>query len=255
MKTLYTIIILITLSTSSSFAQLEGILGDVLQEVQEKVGDAQQKSENDAADTASMMKFKEEIKNILSGINGLDKYSSELKCIYVILKLAGLYESLEAGIQNAELCKEKYDLYGMQLMVNASTTGIGYCFDSLTDLLLQNDHENRTPEFIQLLDEYEEVSKLAICFISYHPNCDNGLEGASKLELDFIKTVGLAVATYDNFSQDLEGSYEYRIAVLRRYIHSLLGYLIGQYNPVQALGKSIYIGKEMKALPCSDGRS
>ena len=151
MRPIYILIITLLLSTASSYAQLEGLLGDIMEEVQEKVGDAQQ----DAAETASMKEFKNEIKDILVGINGLDKYSSELKCIYIILKLAMLDQDLEAKIQNAGNCKKKYDLYGMQLMVKASYTGIGYCFDPLTELITQRD-PNASDDSILLTPELEE---------------------------------------------------------------------------------------------------
>ena len=69
MKILYILITALRLATTYSYAQLDGLLGDIMEEVQEKVGDAQE----DAAETASVKEFKNEIKEILAGINGLDK--------------------------------------------------------------------------------------------------------------------------------------------------------------------------------------
>ena len=250
MKILYILITALLLSTTYSYAQLDGLLGDIMEEVQEKVGDAQQ----DAAETASMKEFKNEIKKILAGINGLDKYSSELKCIYLILKLASLDQELEDRAQNAALCKEQYDLYGMQLMVKASYTGIGYCFDSLTELISQRagDGTLLTPELKEFFEEYEEVSRIALTclgggLIGGDPERCSSLKGASKLEIDFIMTVGAATALYDIAVFDLgeDGS-----VARRGYILILLKYLIDEYNPVAALAKSINIGSVMSSIPC-----
>ncbi|MDT0555199.1 hypothetical protein [Patiriisocius hiemis] len=244
MKTIYILITALFLSTTSSYAQLEGLLGDIMEEVQEKVGDAQQ----DAAETASMKEFKNELKEILAGINGLDKYSSELKCIYLILKLASLDQGLEAKIQNAGNCKKKYDLYGMQLMVKASYTGIGYCFDSLTELL----DESNSSELLELIRDYIELKNLAIdCIEEYGPNLDSCKipKGTSKLERDFIMTVGSAITTYDTFSDGIDDeSWDNGDRI--SYILKLLSYLVEEYNPVSALAKSIEIGANMSALPC-----
>tara|TARA_R100000935_G_scaffold58415_2_gene95414 strand:- start:97223 stop:97990 length:768 start_codon:yes stop_codon:yes gene_type:complete len=254
MRPIYILIITLLLSTASSYAQLEGLLGDIMEEVQEKVGDAQQ----DAAETASMKEFKNEIKDILVGINGLDKYSSELKCIYIILKLAMLDQDLEAKIQNAGNCKKKYDLYGMQLMVKASYTGIGYCFDPLTELITQRDPNASddsillTPELEEFFEEYEEISRIALTcvsteFIDGPPDGCESLSGVSDLEIDFIMTVGIATALYDFAVYDMgeEGS-----SARKGYILIFLKYLIEEYNPVAALAKSINIGSIMSSLPC-----
>lgn len=251
MKTIYILITALFLSTASSFAQIEGIFGDIIEEVQEKVGDAQQ----DAADTASMKEFKNEIKEILAGINGLDKYSSELKCIYLIIKLASLDQDLEVRAQNAALCKEQYDLYGMQLMVKASYTGIGYCYDSIIELLEENSERHRTPEFKQLLNEYEAVSNIVLSCLSggiAQENLGDCIEfkGKSKLEIDFIITLGSAITTFDSFQEGMNDPYYNTSREVRDYIHTLLGFLFGHYNPVAALAQSIEIGANMSALPC-----
>tara|TARA_R100001369_G_scaffold514_1_gene1578 strand:- start:3549 stop:4295 length:747 start_codon:yes stop_codon:yes gene_type:complete len=247
MKTIYILITALFLSTASSFAQIEGIFGDIMEEVQEKVGDAQQ----EAADTASMKEFKNEIKEILAGINGLDKYSRELKCIYLILKLALLEQSLETRIENTALCQEKYDLYGMQLMVKASYTGIGYCFDSLTELF---DESNYT-DLGQLMLEYLDLSDRAIsCYKSglkpSEPEKCSSFKGISKLEIDFVKTVGLTLGPFDAAFNNLLINGELDDDLKAYYFMALLKYLIQEYNPVAALAKSINIGSVMSSLPC-----
>lgn len=255
MKTLYIIISIFILSTGSLSAQLEGMLGDILQEVQDKVGNAQQTSEK-ASDSEAMKQFKKEIKYYISGINDLDGYSGELKCLYLIIKLATLIETLGANAENAALCQEQYDLYGIQVMALASTSGIVYCYDDLTEFLptFSNTESSGHKKWEKFANEYADIyTKYDHCDYRnfyYGEDISDCMKINPGLELDFVTTISNALGVYDSFYPGKKQKSKYV-----NYIKLLLSHLIRVYNPVEALARTIKIGQKMKALPCSDGRT
>ncbi len=242
MKTIYTILFTLILSTSSLSAQIEGMLGDILKEVQDKVGDAQQTSEKEA-DSKAAKELKDQIKFYISGINDLDKYSAELKCVYLMLKLAFIQFGLETDNRNEEICQKQYDLYGMQLMVLASTSAIGYCYEDLDNLKYYSN--NLSPEYENLLEEYYNA-------IYYPGYSDDDIINQSALELDFRRTLMNGITTMASFYREKGDTKK---SIEKREINNIISYIIREFNPLSSLFKIKDIGLKMKALPCSDGRT
>ena len=241
MKTILTLLTVFLLSSGSLNAQIDKILGKILEKTQEK-----SQNNDTEVNNPEMDNIKNLIKNFTTGINDLDKYSAELKCAYVLLKLGGTYESLDSELGNAALCKEQYDLYGMQLMVLASFTSVGYCFDNLMEIIPEADDKILTPEYKKFLDEYiNTVSQTMVA---------GTISANSELEKDFIKTLTQGLMTFDFVYAGDKDSNTYKLLIYN-HIDKLLRYLILEYYPVEVLAKSIKIGTQMKALHCSNGRT
>tara|TARA_R100001369_G_scaffold514_1_gene1577 strand:- start:2677 stop:3399 length:723 start_codon:yes stop_codon:yes gene_type:complete len=238
---------------SSIQAQTDGVLGDIFNEVKGMLG-GEVEDPQAAPESKGMKKLREQIAFYTHGLDDLDKYSSELKCIYMILKLAELDSEIEARAENAALCQEQYDSYGMQLMVKASFTGIEYCYDELYEEWMARDSPgtDEYEAYEQLKNDYKEFSLK-------RKACEDGiLSGVvpehcmvnySDIEQDFIETL----TKYVMLLYLLNGSTMNEDNI-DSYLDLVLQRLLEEYHPVPIMKKAIEIGLKMKALPCSDGR-
>lgn len=230
-------------------------LGDIMDMAKDAFGDSQQTAEDDA-DNKALEDLKKKFGEYTKGLDSLDMYSSELKCIYLMVKYAFNYEEIKEETRNTALCKEKYDLYGMQLMAITSSTTIMFCTEELFNMGtngrgLADMDLSESPEYMEVIDEYIGI----LSDSEGLPNAD--LYGFSGIHNDFKKTL----ITYAILKPDyIEGNGnnfldrntpEFRASLADRVFDLLMEY----FHPLTIISETVDIGKKMKALPCSDGRS
>lgn len=174
----------------------------------------------------------------VTGISGM-QYSSHTRCFEIMIQYAYEYERHEKRINSAANCQEKYDLYGVLLMLIASSTAISYCPEDMLEIL---NNPNRAQDKAKFL---EEVTYL------YELNASTELRDRMRAQdrFSFIESWyhGLIV-TIGNFLK------QYKLHGLGNYIQQAVIDLINEYfHPNTIINNSLEIGEKMDLLPCSPG--